>query len=160
MDSRDDLLKRIANLEHKLDVLVENRVGILEDIEEIKRLQRMYGYYIDLCLWEPMANLFAEKGAAIEIGSRGRYVGKDNVLKFLRCAGPLARRGAGRWRPAASVHSRQRSRCGGQRCRTPGLPHRRRHDVCGRRLREHVCEGERGLEDCRAVLGADVLRFA
>ena len=73
MDNQNDLLKRIANLEHKLEVLVENRVGMLEDIEEIKRLQRMYGYYIDLCLWEPMADLFAEKGAAIEIGSRGRY---------------------------------------------------------------------------------------
>ncbi|MBK9252812.1 MAG: hypothetical protein IPM70_13425 [Proteobacteria bacterium] len=35
MDSRDNLLKRIANLEHKLDVLVENRVGILEDIEDV-----------------------------------------------------------------------------------------------------------------------------
>lgn len=84
MDNRDDLLKRIANLEHKLEVLVENRVGMLEDIEQIKRLQRMYGYYIDLCLWEPMADLFAEQGAAIEIGSRGRYVGKQNVLRFLR----------------------------------------------------------------------------
>jgi hypothetical protein len=40
MDSRDDLLKRIANLEHKLEVLVENRVGVLEDIEQIKRPQR------------------------------------------------------------------------------------------------------------------------
>jgi hypothetical protein len=84
MESHDDLLKRIANLEHKLDTIVEHRVGMLEDIEAIKRLQRMYGYYIDLCLWEPMANLFAEKGAAIEIGRRGRYLGKDNVLKFLR----------------------------------------------------------------------------
>jgi hypothetical protein len=84
MESRDDLLKRIALLEHKLEVIVEQRVGLLEDMEEIKRLQRMYGYYIDLCLWEPMANLFADKGAAIEIGRRGRYFGKDNVLKFLR----------------------------------------------------------------------------
>jgi hypothetical protein len=84
MDSREDLIKRIALLEHKLEVLVENRLGLLEDIEEIKRLQRMYGYFIDLCLWEPMADLFAEKGAAIEIGRRGRYLGKDNVLRFLR----------------------------------------------------------------------------
>jgi hypothetical protein len=84
MDSREDLLKRIQMLEHKVEVLVEHRVGMLEDIEQIERLQRMYGYYIDLCLWEPMADLFAEKGAAIEIGRRGRYLGKDNVLKFLR----------------------------------------------------------------------------
>jgi SnoaL-like domain len=84
MDSYQDLLKRIATLEHKLDVLVEYRVGVLEDIEAIKRLQRMYGYYTDLCLWEQMAGLFADSGAAIEIGRRGRYEGKDNVLKFLR----------------------------------------------------------------------------
>jgi SnoaL-like domain len=57
---------------------------MLEDIEAIKRLQRMYGYYTDLCLWERMADLFADEGAAIEIGRRGRYDGKANVLKFLR----------------------------------------------------------------------------
>lgn len=84
MESRDDLLKRIANLEHKLDTLLEGRLGLLEDVEQINRLQHMYGYYIDLCLWEPMADLFAENGAAIEIGRRGRYLGKANVLKFLR----------------------------------------------------------------------------
>jgi hypothetical protein len=84
MESYDDLLKRVANLEHKLETVLENRIGRLEDIEEIKRLQRTYGYYIDLCLWEPMADLFADSGAAIEIGRRGRYVGKANVLKFLR----------------------------------------------------------------------------
>jgi SnoaL-like domain len=84
MDSHQDLLKRIATLEHKLDVLVEYRVGVLEDIEAIKRLQRMYGYYTDLCLWEQMAGLFADTGAAIEIGRRGRYEGKENILTFLR----------------------------------------------------------------------------
>jgi SnoaL-like domain len=84
MESREDLIKRIELLEHKLEVLVEHRVGILEDIEQIQRLQRAYGYYIDLCLWEPMADLFADKGAAIEIGSRGRYLGRENVVKFLR----------------------------------------------------------------------------
>ncbi len=84
MESHEDLLKRIANLEHKLDTVLEHRLGLLEDVEEIKRLQRAYGYYIDLCLWEPMADLFAEEGAAIEIGRRGRYLGKANVLKFLR----------------------------------------------------------------------------
>jgi SnoaL-like domain len=84
MATNEELLKRIALLEHKLESLVESRVGVLEDIEEIKRLQRTYGYYVDLCLWEPMAELFAENGAAIEIGSRGRYLGKDRILKFLR----------------------------------------------------------------------------
>lgn len=84
METQEDLLKRIANLEHKLDTVLESRLGVLEDIEEIQRLQRTYGYYIDLCLWDQMADLFADSGAAIEIGSRGRYLGKENILKFLR----------------------------------------------------------------------------
>jgi hypothetical protein len=192
MDSRDDLLKRIANLEHKLDVLVENRVGILEDIEEIKRLQRMYGYYIDLCLWEPMADLFAEKGAAIEIGSRGRYVGKDNVLKFLRdvngngvsglrrlqvinhmqgqgivTVAPDRTHAQGRWRGVVQAGGGpQRQAIPGSAPAAPatgGPP----GSLSGGammyaegRVREHLREGERRLEDRRAVLGADVLRFA
>jgi hypothetical protein len=83
MESNDELLKRIATLEHKLDVLVNHRVGMLEDIESIRRLQNIYGYYIDLCLWDEMTELFAADGA-IEIGRRGRYTGKPNILKFLR----------------------------------------------------------------------------
>ncbi len=84
MDKYDDLLKRVALLEHKLEVLAEHRVGMLEDIEQIKRLQNTYGYYLDNLLYDQIADLFAEKSAAIEIGARGRYVGKANVRKFLR----------------------------------------------------------------------------
>lgn len=83
MDNREDLLKRIENLEHKLEVLLEDRVGMLEDIEAIKRLQRMYGYYLDNRLLDEIADLFADKEATIEIGQRGRYVGKERVRRFL-----------------------------------------------------------------------------
>jgi hypothetical protein len=86
MAEYDELLKRISTLEHKLEALTEHRLGTLEDIEAIERLQNMYGYYLDNLLYDPIADLFAEKGAAIEIGGRGRYHGKDNVRKFLRDA--------------------------------------------------------------------------
>jgi hypothetical protein len=76
MSSREeDLLQRIAQL--------EMRVGLLEDIEAIKRLQRMYGYYIDNRLWDEMTELFADDGV-IEIGQRGSYQGKENIRVFLR----------------------------------------------------------------------------
>ncbi len=193
METREDLLKRIANLEHKLDTVLESRLGVLEDIEEIQRLQRTYGYYIDLCLWDPMADLFADRGAAIEIGSRGRYLGKDNVLKFLRdvngngltglrrlqvinhmqgqgivTVSPDRTHAQGRWRGVVQGGGGpQRQSIPGSApaapaigAGPPGSLSRRRHDVCGRRLREYVRQGERRLEDRRAVLGADVLRFA
>ncbi len=73
MDNRDE---RIAQL--------EERLGRLEDIEAIERLQRMYGYYIDNRLWSEMAALFADQGAEMEIGRRGRYIGKQHILPFLR----------------------------------------------------------------------------
>lgn len=76
MENSEQLLQRIAQL--------ENRLGILEDIEAIQRLQRIYGYYIDNRLWAEMTGLFAAQGAEMEIGRRGRYLGKENILPFLR----------------------------------------------------------------------------
>ncbi|WP_229490664.1 nuclear transport factor 2 family protein [Pseudoduganella namucuonensis] len=76
MDRHEEMTQRIARL--------EDRLGRLEDIEEIQRLQRMYGYYIDNRLWPEMAALFADEGAAMEIGRRGRYTGKEHILPFLR----------------------------------------------------------------------------
>jgi len=76
MHDTETLLRRVAELEQRLDVL--------EDIDSIQRLQRVYGYYIDNRLWDEMTALFADAGAAIEIGRRGRYEGKDNVRAFLR----------------------------------------------------------------------------
>jgi hypothetical protein len=70
------LLKRMAELEQRLQRL--------EDIEQIERLQRTYGYYLDNRLWSPITDLFCEQGAAMEIGRRGRYAGKANILPFLR----------------------------------------------------------------------------
>jgi SnoaL-like domain len=84
MDTYEELLKRVASLEHKLEALAGHNVGVLEDAEEIRRLQNIYGYYLDNLLYDQIADLFADTGAAIEIGRRGRYFGKDNVRKFLR----------------------------------------------------------------------------
>lgn len=75
MKTSEDLLQRIAQL--------ETRLGLLEDIEAIKRLQRMYGYYIDNRLWNEMTELFADDGL-IEIGQRGSYQGKAHIQAFLQ----------------------------------------------------------------------------
>ena len=75
METSEGLLQRIAQL--------EARLGLLEDIETIKRLQRMYGYYIDNRLWDEMTELFTDD-AVIEIGQRGAYQGKEYIRVFLR----------------------------------------------------------------------------
>lgn len=67
-------------------------IGVLEDKNEIERLQYAYGYFIDNRMFREMADLFADEGAWIEIGERGRYYGKENIHRFL-----LEVLGGGRW---------------------------------------------------------------
>jgi hypothetical protein len=81
----------IDELGRRLDAL-ERRVALAEDRQEIERLQYIYGYYIDNRMWDEMAELFCEQEPSIEIGRRGRYVGKTRVLRFLTEV-----LGGGRW---------------------------------------------------------------
>ncbi len=84
MTGSDELGRRIASL--------ERRVARAEDRQEIERLQYVYGYYIDNRMWDEMADLFCERSPSIEIGRRGRYVGKARIRRFL-----VEVLGGGRW---------------------------------------------------------------
>jgi SnoaL-like domain len=75
---------QIAQLQHSL--------GILEDKDEIQRLQYAYGFFLDNRMFREIADLFASEGAWIEIGGRGRYKGKERIHRFL-----LEVLGGGRW---------------------------------------------------------------
>jgi hypothetical protein len=61
---------------------VQRRVTALEDIEAIKRLQRIYGYYLDKALYSKALGLFAAD-CSIEIGGRGVYRGRNGVRTML-----------------------------------------------------------------------------
>ncbi len=73
------LRRQIATLAHD--------VQLLEDQNNIEKLQRIYGYYLDKGLWSQAADLFAEDGE-VQIAGRGSYVGKARVLAYLRAIGP------------------------------------------------------------------------
>lgn len=81
MDDLTALAARVAALEAERGPLL-HRVGLLEDRTEIERLQRMYGYYIDNRMWDAMTELFAQDGS-IEIGRRGKYIGRERVRALL-----------------------------------------------------------------------------
>jgi SnoaL-like domain len=66
---------------------LERDVGLLEDLNAIKKLQRIYGFYTDKQVWSEAADLFAADGT-IEVGGRGVYVGRGHVLAYLRTYGP------------------------------------------------------------------------
>jgi hypothetical protein len=73
--------RRIKALEEKMEGL-EARLTNLEDIEEIKQLQRIYGYYIDNKLWDQVVDLFTDNNSSIEIGGRGVYRNRKGVNVF------------------------------------------------------------------------------
>ena len=52
--------EKIALLEKTIQQM-ENRIGILEDANAIRRLQHLYGYYLDKCLYNEVVDLIAEE---------------------------------------------------------------------------------------------------
>jgi hypothetical protein len=84
---KDALARQQAAIE-----TLTSQLGLLQDQAEIERLQYAYGYFIDNRMFREMADLFADEGAWIEIGGRGRYQGKERIHKFL-----IEVIGEGRW---------------------------------------------------------------
>src|SRR5262245_2671960 len=66
---------------------LERDITRLEDVNAIKKLQRIYGFYTDKQLWSAAADLFSADGT-IEVGGRGVYVGRDRIRDFLALNGP------------------------------------------------------------------------
>jgi hypothetical protein len=73
------------HLQSRLDEL-EHRRLLIEDANAIKRLQRGYGYYLDVGQWDKAADLFASDGT-IEMGLDGVYVGQARVRAYLHALG-------------------------------------------------------------------------
>jgi hypothetical protein len=66
---------------------LERDIARLEDVNAIKKLQRIYGFYTDKQLWSEAADLFSADGT-IEVGGGGVYVGPARIRELLRLNGP------------------------------------------------------------------------
>jgi hypothetical protein len=71
-----------SDLEARIKLL-EDEIRYLKDIEEIKKLQRIYGYYLEHWQWRDVIGLFSdEPDASVEIGDLGVYLGKEGIERF------------------------------------------------------------------------------
>jgi len=61
---------------------LQERALALRDINDIKRLQRAYGYYSDSGQWDQVAKLFSRQ-ATLEIGLDGVYRGQARIRQYL-----------------------------------------------------------------------------
>lgn len=70
-----------VEIEAKIKAL-EDRIRIMEDIEEIKKLQRIYGFYLDNLMGDEIIDLFSEETECVVIG--GIYLGKEGVRRVFK----------------------------------------------------------------------------
>ena len=68
----------------RLDAL-DKRSTRLEDLNQIERLQRTYGYFVDKSQWRQLSELFSDD-ATLEIGGKGLFTGKPRVLEYMQTA--------------------------------------------------------------------------
>ena len=61
---------------------LEQRATLLSDTNEIMKLQRIYGYYLDRSDWDAVVDLLTDDATA-EYGTSGVYVGKAHVRDLL-----------------------------------------------------------------------------
>jgi|GEM_PF-304641 len=85
-------LKQQLELQNEEMARLRHDLGILQDKDEILRVQYAYGYFVDNRMFREMADLFSDEGSWMEIAGRGRYYGKERIHQFL-----LEVIGEGRW---------------------------------------------------------------
>lgn len=74
----------VEELEREVKTL-KDRLGNLEAIEEIKNLQKIYGYYLEHWQWEEVVELFSNSpDASVEINDSGVFVGRESIKRFFR----------------------------------------------------------------------------
>ncbi|MCP5146192.1 MAG: nuclear transport factor 2 family protein [Gammaproteobacteria bacterium] len=61
---------------------LRNRVARLQDKEQIENILGAYGYYMDKCMADEVAGLFADNGT-MEFSQRGVYIGRDHINKAM-----------------------------------------------------------------------------
>ena len=71
-------------VDERLDEL-DARITRLEDMNQIERVQRTYGYFVDKGQWTQLSELFTED-ATLEIGGKGLFLGRARVLEYMQTA--------------------------------------------------------------------------
>jgi hypothetical protein len=80
----EEIEAKVKTLEAKLQVLgdLQAKVQTLEDIENIKNLQRAYGYYLEHMMVEDILDLFAD-GEDVELWvTAGKFKGKEAISRL------------------------------------------------------------------------------
>jgi hypothetical protein len=61
---------------------LQARIQRLEDIKDVEKLQRIYGYYRDYAEWDKIVDLFSDDSESVEVADQGVYKGKEGVKRY------------------------------------------------------------------------------
>jgi len=75
---------KVQDLEARVTAL-EKQSRVTQDIEEIKKLQRIYGYYIEQGMRDEIVDLFADgPDVALHLVGLGTFTGKEAVIGYFK----------------------------------------------------------------------------
>lgn len=75
-----DLAPRLAQLSQRI-ASIDAQADRVGDYNEIRNLQRIFGYYYDEALWDQVVDLFAAN-ATLEVGQHGLYEGRESIRRY------------------------------------------------------------------------------
>jgi hypothetical protein len=70
-------------LEKKVNEL-EAKLALVQSVQDIEKLQRAYGFYLDNRQWDHVVDLFSDNTESLEISDSGVYLGKAGVSRFFK----------------------------------------------------------------------------
>jgi len=76
-----ELQARIAKAYAKVQD-IDGRADRVADVNELRNLQGIFGYYVDKALWDEVTDLFTED-ATLELGLNGVYAGRSRIRNYL-----------------------------------------------------------------------------
>ncbi|MFC1942467.1 nuclear transport factor 2 family protein [Chloroflexota bacterium] len=63
--------------------ILEDKLRVYEDIEEIKRLQRIYGFYLEHWMSQEIVDLFSDDpSVSVEMSISGVFTGKEGIKRY------------------------------------------------------------------------------
>ena len=76
-----ELEAKMAKMENTIKDL-SSRLTVTQDIQEIEKLQRIYGYLLDFQYHKDVVDLFSDDTESVEVAGRGIYLGKKGAERF------------------------------------------------------------------------------
>ncbi len=76
-----DFGPRLARLANRI-ASIDAQANRIDDYNQLRNLQEIYGFYYDEALWDQVIDLFSDD-ATLEVGQNGVYAGRDSIHRYL-----------------------------------------------------------------------------